>query len=277
MAELRIGAGRRWGDLLLPLTQDRDDLGNTWDPQASGGGSEKADLGSHPSSHHVLALVSLSLVFIFCEVGALLPRKVWGRNLRTVRNTLENQNGHHGEGARLWSSLTLPFSLPLSLLPTLLPASPVSLCIEYSTREKRVEENLALNLSPTGVTLPSGRGRVVSEALGPSTLMSVLPALPGAAALLKGALARHRKGGPWEGLSPRMGVYVCARVSVLHTCLHESVCLRYVCACVRVSVHACTLEFICGCTCMHAYVWACASVSASLRGGTLWSSCAWFR
>lgn len=154
------------------------------------GGSEKADLGSH----HTLAMLSASLVFIFCEVGALLPREVGGRNLRTVRNTLENQSGHLGEGVTLWSSLTLPFSLPLSLLPSLPPASPVGLCKEYSTgtREKRVEENLALNLSAAGVTLPSERGRVGTRL---RDSMSVLPALPGAAALLKGALARHGKGG----------------------------------------------------------------------------------
>lgn len=75
-----------------------------------------------------------------------------------------------------------------------------------------------------------------------------------------------------------MGVHVCACVSVLHICVCAHVCMSLsacgVCVHVCEPLHACALEFICGCTCVHAYRCACASVSASLQeGDTLVLAC----
>lgn len=71
-----MGAGQRWGGLAAAADSGQ---GQLWEqpgtPRLLGvGGSEKADLGFHC----ILAMLSVSLVFIFCEVGALLPREVWG-------------------------------------------------------------------------------------------------------------------------------------------------------------------------------------------------------
>lgn len=120
----------------------------------------------------------------------------------------------------------------------------LSLCLSrlyICARENGWEKNLGFNLSPAGVTLPSGKCQVVNEVLQPYVPSSP----PRTVAFLKGHTGQAQERGLCGRHMPQHGC----------TCVYVSVYV-YDCVCLFVCVHVCTgSSRLCGYMYVHVCVY----------------------